>query len=220
MSHSLTLFFSVRRNQVTCMLFLAGVLSYAELSAQTSENPYEENFRERCRKIISGTFAESYNENFRAQDAAKLADRTLKRLAPQETLLNQELAKIEKKIKAGNYDPKLTERRDQLIAQIRLYHEQVVVQEEIAMTSKKSAESASQKYKDLEIQVKQIFNVAFVPDPEGAPRNLFHQLTWKSPCPKFRSLCPLPANDVAILKSLTKKVVDTDKDCEKYSSLK
>lgn len=205
---------------MTFMLCLVGSLSYAELSAQTSENPYEENFRERCRKVISGTFAESYNENFRAQDAVKLADSTLKRLAPQESLLNLELAKIEKKLKAGNYDPQLTERRDQLIAQVRLYHDQIIVQQEIAATSKKSAASAARKYKEVEDQVKQIFDVSFVPDPEGAQRKIFHQLTWKSPCPKFRSLCPLPAKDVAVLKSLTKKVVDMDKDCEKYSSLK
>ena len=220
MSKILTYFLSARRNPAAQILCLAGLLSYAELSAQTSENPYEENFRERCRKIISGTFADSYNENFRAQDAAKLADRTIKRLTPQQALFNQDLAKVEAKLKAGNYDPKLTERRDQLIAQIKLYHDQIATQEEIVVTSKKSAASASQKHKELDAQVKQIFDVSFVPDPEGMPRKLFNQLTWKSPCPKFRSLCPLPAKDVAILKSLSKKIVDADGDCEKYGSLK
>ena len=220
MSKILTFFVSGRRSPTIQILCLAGLLSYAELYAQTSENPYEENFRERCRKIISGTCADSYNENFRAQDAAKLADRTIKRLTPQQALFNRDLAKVEKTLKAGNLDPALVERRDQLIAQIKLYHDQIATQEEIVTTSKKSADSASQKYKELETKVRQIFDVSFVPDPEGLPRKLFHELTWKSPCPKFRSLCPLPPKDVAVLKSLRKNIVDTDGDCDKYGSLK
>lgn len=209
---------SVKSSRLLCVF--ASLLSYAELSAQTSENPYSENFRERCRKLISGTFAESYNENFRAQDAAKLAEKTIKRLVPQQSLANRDLAQIEKKMKAGDYDPKLTERRDQLVAQIRLYHDQIASQEELAASAKKAADAASQKHKELEALVKKIYDVSLEPDPEGLPRKIFHQLTWKSPCPKFRALCPLPPNDAQVLKQLAKKITDTDGDCAKYSSMK
>lgn len=210
----------VRAYGPAVILLVSGLLSYAEARAQTSENPYGENFRERCRKLISGAFAESYSENFRAQDGAKLAENTIKRLTPQQALFNRELATVEKKMKAGNYEPALTERRDQLIAQIKLYHDQIAVQEEIVITSKKAATSSAKKHKDLEIPVRQIFDVGFTDDPEGLPRKIFNQLTWKTPCPKFRSLCPLPPKEAQILKTLAEKIGDLEGDCVKYSSLK
>lgn len=202
------------------ILFSSLALSYAQVQAQTSENPHGENFRERCRKYISGAFTDSYNENLRAQDSAKLAEKTIKRLTPQLNLYNLELAKLEKKMKVENYDPALMERRDQIIAQIRLYHDQVASQTDIAAIAKKTAASAQQTFKSIDSDVRLIFDVSFTDDPDGSSRKIFHQLTWKSPCPKFRSLCPLPAKDAAVLKTLAKKTGDSDGDCQKYSALK
>ncbi len=204
------------------MICSSWVLSYAQVHAQTSENPYGENFRERCRKFISGAFADSYNENMRAIDAEKLAEKTLKRLTPQQSLNNLELAKLEKKMKNENYDPALIERRDQLIAQIKLYHDQITSQNDAAIIAKKTAKKSLQTFKSIESDVKLIFEVSFTDDPDGSPRKIFHQLTWKSPCPKFRTLCPLPAKDASTLKTLAEKTHDQDNggDCKKYAALK
>lgn len=208
------------RANATQWIVLAGCLSYAQVQAQTSENPSGDNFRERCRKVVSGAFANSYHEANRARDAVKLAEGGIKRLTPLAAKANQDLVKIEKKIKASEFDPALIERRDQYIAQIKLYHEQLQTLEGQAEDAKKAASISDRTYKEINGDVRALFQVAFTDDPDGLPQKIFHQLTWKSPCPKFRTLCPLPAAEVTVLKSLTTKISDGDGDCKKYAALK
>lgn len=188
--------------------------------SQTSEQPFGENFRERCRKVVSGTYADSWNEANRAREANILAERTLKQLKPRQERNNKELSEIQRKLKGEQFDPALLQKREELVGLIKLYHEQIDSQEGIADKAKASAKKSAETHSSLERDIKRIFKISFVDDPEGLPRKIFHELTWISACPKYRALCPLPISEAQVLKVLAGKIVDDEKACLKYASLK
>lgn len=203
-------------------LLILFALQRPTATAQTAEEPFAENFRERCRKYVSGSYAESWNEANRARDAQVLAEKALQKLSPRQDLANKQLATLQKQLQSEDYEPSLIQKRDELIAQIKLLHEQIQDQEAILAQAKKSAKASNSSYKSLNNEVSKIFHVSFVEDPEGLPRKLFHQLTWKTPCPKYRTLCPLPPSQVKTLKSIAKTVGDEEQggNCLKYSNIK
>lgn len=187
---------------------------------QSEVDTSSENFRERCRRVISGVFAESWNEANRARDAALLAERSLKALVPQQEHNNKQLAEIQNKLREEHYDAALLRRRDELIAQIKMFHEQIQNQEDLSAKAKVSSKTAESTYDALRKDVEKIFAIAFVDDPDGQPRKVFHRLNWKSNCPKYRTLCPLPPSEATLLRHLALKLKDEGSNCSRYAALK
>ena len=180
----------------------------------------ESNFRELCRKTISGQYSNVLADKTLAEDAVKLASEAIQKSKKQINADEAKLDKLNEKIRSSEYTPELINERDMVNAQLKLYQEQLTTSQsqlksaqQLAITSKKRIESIQKK-------VESIFEVSMVPDPEGGPRPMLGRIEWKSSCPKYRVLCPLPAKDAQTLKELRKEIDDSDLACDRYSKLK
>jgi len=120
----------------------------------------------------------------------------------------------------SEYSPELMNERDMLGAQIKLYHEQKATSEQQLALATQNLATSKRRIESIKKKVESIFTVKMSPDPEGGPRPLLSHIDWKSPCPKYRALCPLPARDVATLVSLLGDIDDSDKSCERYAKIK
>jgi hypothetical protein len=127
---------------------------------------------------------------------------------------------IKKKIAANDYSPDLLNERDVISSQIKLYHEQLLTSQSQLETAKKQKTDARKREGGMRKKVESIFTVFMVEDPDGGVRPIFSKLEWKSPCPKYRALCPLPPREADILVALTDDFDDPALVCHRYAKIK
>jgi hypothetical protein len=178
------------------------------------------NFRERCRKTISGQYSNALADKALAEDAVALASEAIAKSKKQITSDETKLKALNQKIQSTEYAPDLLNERDLLTSQIKLYREQLATSEGQLASSQKLMTTSKKRIESIRKKVDAIFNVSMVPDPEGGSRKLLAKIEWKSPCPKYRVLCPLPEKDLKILKELRTEVDDSDLACERYTKIK
>ena len=131
-----------------------------------------------------------------------------------------ELKTLKKKIAANDYAPDLLNERDVIVSQIKVYHEQLLTSQSQLESAKKLKTNAKKREQSMRKKVEAIFTVIMGEDPDGGVRPLFSKLEWKSPCPKYRALCPLPPRDTEILTALTDDIDDPGLACHHYSKIK
>lgn len=178
------------------------------------------NYRDKCRKSASGAYSVAYADLGLAQDAVVLADRAKKRANA--VLENHEakLRLVDKRLQEKDYPAELLRERDSLGGQIKLYHEQYSASEEQDRRARQDLEKTKKRHDQLRSKLEPLFQLLFTDDPDGGNRKIFHRLEWKSPCPKYRSLCPLPSEQTTKLTSLMDDIDDVDLACHRYSKLK
>lgn len=178
------------------------------------------NYREKCRRIASGAYADAVGDKYQAEDGIQLAENAKKKSKAVIEIHEAKLRMVNKKLESNDYDVQLLEERDAITSQIKLFHEQLLASESQLETARKKLALVTKQHNALKSKIDKIFNATFTEDPDGGPRKLFGTIEWKSPCPKYRSLCPLPAKDSKILASLLDNIDDQDRACFKYSKLK
>ena len=178
------------------------------------------NFRERCRKTISGQYSNALADKALAEDAVALATEAITKSKKQITSDETKLKALNQKIQSTEYAPDLLNERDLLTSQIKLYREQLATSEGQLASSQKLMTTSKKRIESIRTKVESIFTVTMVPDPEGGLRKLLAKIEWKSPCPKYRVLCPLPEKDLKILKELRLEIDDSDLACERYTKIK
>ncbi|MCX6118729.1 MAG: hypothetical protein NT027_14405 [Proteobacteria bacterium] len=192
-------------------LFICSTVAHS-----AEELPDEDHLRGRCRKNISGFYAELYNDSIRAQEVAQLSSKALLKLKPQLDQTDKSLQQHQNLMKTAPFKSSMAQRQDELVAQERLLHEQVESAENLKEKAESDFQLKDSKHRSLSTVIDQIFLRKFVPDPEGLPRKIFHRIDWKDPCPKYKSLCPLPVKTQMHLKTLLKSAPDPDESCKKY----
>jgi hypothetical protein len=178
------------------------------------------NFRELCRKTISGQYSNALADKALAEDAVALATEAITKSKKQITSDETKLKALNQKIQSTEYAPDLLNERDLLASQIKLYREQLATSEGQLVSSKQLMTTSKKRIESIRKKVESIFTVTMVPDPEGGLRKLLAKIEWKSPCPKYRVLCPLPEKDLKILKELRLEIDDSDLACERYTKIK
>ena len=189
-------------------------------SGALGENTLALNHRELCRRTVSGVYADLVGDLYQAEDHIEIASKSLKQ---SKALLENHEAKLKilnKQIMTNDYDARLLDERDAISAQIKLYHEQHLTSESQLESAKKKLEATRKRHASITQKVNVIFTSSFTPDPEGRPRKLFQSLQWRSPCPKYRSLCPLPAKEAKVLTSLLDEIDDHEMACFRYSKMR
>lgn len=198
------------------------MLIFIALVAQTAaaQDDPTLNYREKCRRAASGAFSNAVGDKYLAEDAVHLAENALKKSKAIIEIHEAKLRLVNKNLQKNDYDTKLLEERDGLTSQIKLFHEQLLASESQLESSRKKLIKTNKHHSSLKQKIEKIFTVSFSEDPDGGPRKLFNTIEWKSTCPKYRSLCPLPANDSKVLASLLDDIDDQDMSCFKYSKMK
>lgn len=200
-----------------CLLLIFSAIFGAELLAKDTS---ESNFRELCRKTISGQYSNALADKTLAEDAVKLASEAIQKSKNQIKTDETKLNKLNEKIRSSEYTPELINERDMINAQLKLYQEQLTTSQSQLKSAQKLAVTSKKRIESIRKKVESIFIVTMFPDPEGGPRPMLGRIEWKSSCPKYRVLCPLPAKDAQTLKELRKEIDDSDLACDRYSKLK
>lgn len=202
--------------------FYAGLLIFSAFSAQNlrAEDTVDTNFRERCRKTISGQYSNALSDRSLAEDAVTLAGEAISKSKKQIESDESKLKTLKQKIQSSEFSADLISERDALTGQIKLYQEQLATSESQLKAAQKLLATSKKHIESIRKKVESIFTVTMVPDPEGGQRKLLARIEWKSPCPKYRVLCPLPEKDLKILKELRTEVDDSDLACERYTKIK
>ncbi len=199
---------------------VAGLLISSIGFCQDEDDSDSNNFRGQCRKLISGHYADAWNESIRAKDALLASEAAKSRLEPQLSDTEKKLRDHLKQMKREPFNATSANKREELSAQEKVIHDQIVIAQDVRDKAKASQTKAEESHQKITKLIDKVFYRKFVPDPEGLPRKLFHRLDWKNPCPKYRSLCPLPAESAANLKKLASMIEDSDKVCMKYANYK
>lgn len=194
-------------------------IALSALPAAAQDDPTL-NYREKCRRSASGAFSNAVGDKYLAEDALQLAQNAIKKSKAIIEIHEAKLRLVNKKLEASDYETKLLEERDTLISQIKLFHEQLLAGETQLASARKKLAKITTHYSTMKQKIEKIFTASFNEDPDGGPRKLFNTIEWKSPCPKYRSLCPLPPQDAKVLASLLDDVDDQDMSCFKYSKMK
>ena len=197
---------------------LALILCVTEAFSQDGSEDDSDNFRGKCRKLVSGVYADAWNESIRSKDALVAAESALNRLRPQLTMTERKLRDHVGKMKREPFNSESANKREELSAQEKVIHDQINTAQDVYDHAKNSNKISQQKHSDLTQLIDKVFYRKFVPDPEGLPKKIFHKLEWKTPCPKYRSLCPLPEESAAHLKKLSQKIDDSESVCSKYAA--
>jgi hypothetical protein len=202
--------------------FYAVLLIFSAFFAQklAAEDIVNTNFRERCRKTISGQYSNALADKALAEDAVALASEAIAKSKKQISSDETKLKALNQKIQSTEYAPDLLNERDLLTSQIKLYREQLATSEGQLASSQQLMTTSKKRIESIRKKVESVFTVTMVPDPEGGLRKLLAKIEWKSSCPKYRVLCPLPEKDLKILKELRLEIDDSDLACERYTKIK
>jgi hypothetical protein len=206
----------VHRWFYTIMLIFVAILG---LEATAQDDPGL-NYREICRRAASGAFATATGDLALAEDSVVLAKNGEKKAHAVVEIHEAKIKLVHKKLKSKDYSTELFSERDSLAAQIKLYHEQYTSSQEQLKQANKNLVAAKKRHRKLKQKIDPIFKSYFSDDPDGTPRKLFNKLEWKSECPKYRSLCPLPESDAKALVSLVDEIDDQDFACHRYAKMK
>ena len=202
--------------------FYAVLLIISSFAAQIlkAEDIVDTNFRERCRKTVSGQYSNVLADKTLAEDAVTLATEAIKKSQKQIDADEVKMKALHRKLESSEYSTEAIQERDMLTAQIKLYREQKATSETQLAAAQKLLLASKKRIESIHKKVESIFTVTMVPDPEGGPRPLVGKIEWKSPCPKYRVLCPLPARDAGVLRELRNEIDDSDLSCERYVKIK
>jgi hypothetical protein len=169
---------------------------------------------------MSAGYATAIADRRMADDALLLAENFHKKSKAQIEVDEKKMRELRKKIETTDYSPDLLSEREVLASKIKVYHEQLLNSENQIAAAKKRQVDTSMRERRLKPKIETIFKVEMSEDPDGLPRPLFSKISWKSECPKYRSLCPLPEKDVKVLITLLDDIEDVDQVCYKYSKIK
>lgn len=190
-----------------------------ELHAVAQDDPAL-NYREKCRRNASGAYADAIADLAMAEDGVVLAENAKKKAFAVIDIHEAKLKLVNKKLQSKDYGTELLAERDSLTAQVKLYHEQYMTSDSQLENAKKNMVQAKKRHGSIKKKVDPLFHSFFTDDPDGGERKLFNKLEWKSECPKYRTLCPLPAGDAEKLLSLIEEIDDHNLACHRYAKLK
>ncbi len=178
------------------------------------------NFRERCRRNISGSYGAALADARQADDAVILAENFRTKSKAQIRRDEKQLEAVKNKLHDTDYAPDLLTQRDHLVSKIKLYQEQLATSENQILSARQKQDAAHQRETSMRKKLNMIFKIEMVQDPGGGPRPIFSKIDWLSSCPKYRALCPLPEKDAKILIAILDDVDDPSQACFRYSKLK
>ena len=175
---------------------------------------YQVNVREGCRRAVAGAYLKAYDEKERTasyQASLKEQVATLK-----EALTTaQTAAKAAATQAAGHdFDATLAARRDDTAVVVKTLSGQMADYQQMMAKNAPEIAAKAAAEKRLRAAIETVFQFTRTGDLKdgGYPT----QLAYRSSCPKYRALCPLPAKDREALSNLRIEG-SLPEACQKYA---
>lgn len=201
------------RSLILTALLLPGT-AHAGPSSLTSEEKL--NSREGCRRKIAGHYLEVYDQ--REQNRKALITYKDSQKEVEKALVTARADRDKAKVAADSagFDLEKAAKRDQLEAYVNTLDAQLVDTQKLVQATEAALELHGAREKKLRAAIAKVFKFERVEDkPDGGYPM---ELRYKSPCPKYRYLCPLPESQV---KDLLAIEVDgaVPEECRRYAGL-
>lgn len=180
------------------------VVAFGDTS--TREVP-ETNLRESCRRAASGAYLNAWD---RKLQTARMVEAVASKLKVTKTALHKEqknLAAFREKLRLKGYDLELAQAVDSKSGLVRTLEGQIAELEEVLVKTKLSAAETASTEAARKKEVMMLFDIKNSNKSKRPTR-----LDYKSPCPKYRFLCPLPRDQAFQLRETT-----TLESCRRYA---
>ncbi|MBM4251592.1 MAG: hypothetical protein FJ146_06445 [Deltaproteobacteria bacterium] len=182
------------------MIMLNAIWLWLVSTASGVPVEYQVNAREGCRQIVAGAYVQAYDERERTLAYVATLKEQLSALKTASIKAKQELSTIESALAKQNYDIDKASKLDMAAANARAVLDQTVEYQKMLNEAEKAVIPARQREQDIKRQFGKVFEIEMVKDngKGGYP----FRVVYRTACPKYRALCPLPADQQDELQAL------------------
>jgi hypothetical protein len=199
-------------------MIVASLVGCSILSARGIARPteYQVNIRESCRQTIAGAYLKVYDERERLRTYIIALNDQLKNLAPLlESARKADIAAA-KALEKAAFETDVIAKRGEAASQLKSLEDQHREAQDLKAKAEKDHKKYVAEEAALRAAILPVFSFERLEDkPDGGYPVHLH---YRSGCPKYRHLCPLPARDTAALLSI-KIDGKVPEPCERYAGL-
>lgn len=197
------------------LIVFAGFLGLSPAaSARPSE--YRTNVREACRQAVAGGYLKQYDEREKLRTYVRTVKEQVETTADAVKKARKAFEAAKAAAEKETFELALANKRDEASATLQTLEAQQRDYEDLKSEAEKTLAKATENEDALKKKIVKVFVFERVEDrPDGGyPIHL----AYKSACPKFRHLCPLPREEA---EKLTQIEVDGEAPdaCVRYASL-
>jgi hypothetical protein len=182
------------------MMMLNSIWLWLATSALGVPAEYQVNAREGCRQAVAGAYVQAYDEHERSLAYVATLKEQLSALKTASAKSKKELSTIESALAKQNYDIDKASKLDMAAANARAVLDQTAEYQKMLDEAEKAVTPAHHREQDIRRQFGKVFQIETVKDSGkgGYP----FRVTYRTPCPKYRALCPLPSDQQQELQEL------------------
>lgn len=196
----------------TMVFAAAGSLA---VSALARPRHREVNVREQCRSDLAGIYLTVHDQAEQAAQFAMTLERKLTELEKARRETASTLAKLKEQAERRDFDAALAEKIASKEQRLGILERYVDDYQDKSKKARATSGKARREAERLKASLKTVFRFAKVRDDDEAGYPF--RLVYKDSCPKYRHLCPLPAQRAeALLTILDDRTVPTA--CRRYAS--
>lgn len=178
-------------------LMTAAALTLAAPRAAAVPDELRVNVREGCRQAISGAYIGAYTERERNRTLLRTLAAQMKEVDEALSAARADLARNKREADGKAFDLGHAVQNDQVQARVKALEAQRADNLALAAQAETGHAAESAREKALLTALSKVFTVERSLD--RADGGFPIRLEYKSPCPKFRALCPLPVDDAKAL---------------------
>lgn len=200
-------------------LILMAILGFHGLSSRQTfaQNDDRYNYRDQCRSIVAGSYWKIVDEYNSTQLFLKLNTDNLKKLDKEISKFNKELKSLEASQIKKTYDPERDNRLRVVRARIELLEKNKSQIKEKNPELLQKLEKFKLEREETKARMSQVFDI--MEKPADTAGTVPKSIEYKTSCPKYRHVCPLPAKErKALLEIFKRDTVPTS--CLKYSYIR
>ena len=169
------------------MAFLVGAVAFG-VPAE-----YQVNVREGCRQAIAGAYLQALDEKARISDYMKTLKEQLVHLEAALKEADVEAKKAADVLAKQHYDIDVASRNDAATAKVKGLRAQITDYRGLLEKTEGQLPLALTKEKKLHDRIVKVFRIDHLADQSGGGYPI--KITYRSDCPKFRAVCPLPPKE-------------------------
>jgi hypothetical protein len=181
-------------------------------------NPAPDNWRERCRQIISGVYLQHYDAKVQAESQIATMQRQINELQSALARTNSEYDALDQKSKHAEFDKTQATRLNDLRSKVKFQKDLLQAKQQAEFAARQRAAQADERLRRFATKTETIFRIERSPGMQAAA-GYGIRLDFKSACPKHRHVCPLPAAEALELGKIAAELEAADA-CTKYSTIK
>jgi len=175
---------------------------------------YQVNAREGCRQAVAGAYLGAYDEHERAINYIVMLKEQITALKAAAVKAHAQAKTAATALAEHSYDVEIARRNDDAASAARVMESQLKEYRTLLEEAQRRVPEVAAREKKLRDRIVKVFNIERADDATkgGYP----FRLNYRSTCPKYRALCPLPEKE---REHLIEIKIDgaVPEECQKYA---